>query len=154
EGSVFSFTLPIYEEKKEAVKEVASTFVPFMKEVEELSILPGSAIPTSEESMKILVADDEAVNLQVLMNQLSLEGYEVITAKNGEEALEKIEKYPVDLLILDIMMPKMSGYEVCQRLRKNYSLMELPILMLTAKNQIRDIITSLEVGANDYLVKP
>ena len=112
------------------------------------------SVQFTEKRAKILVADDEPVNLQVLMNQLTLEGYEVITASNGEEVLRIIDEQSIELLILDIMMPKMSGYEVCQRLRKKYSLMELPILMLTAKSQVRDKITSFEVGANDYLAKP
>jgi len=103
---------------------------------------------------KILIADDEHVNLQVLLNQLSMEGYEVLTASNGEEVLKIVNSEDVDLVILDIMMPKMSGFEVCTRLRMKYTLTELPILMLTAKNQLRDKLTSFEVGANDYLTKP
>lgn len=109
---------------------------------------------TKENSPKILVADDELVNLQVLMNHLSLKGYEVLTVLRGEEVFQLIEENDIDLLILDIMMPGMSGYEVCQKLRTTYSLMELPILMLTAKNQVQDKMISFEAGANDYLVKP
>src|SRR5699024_5912931 len=103
---------------------------------------------------KDLVVDDEIVNVQVLMNQLSLHGYEVLTSLRGEDVFSLVEKNDIDLVILDIMMPGMSGYEVCQRLRKQYSLMELPVLMLTAKNQLQDKMLAFEAGANDYLVKP
>ncbi|MBA4320464.1 MAG: hypothetical protein C0412_18860, partial [Flavobacterium sp.] len=107
------------------------------------------------DKVKILVVDDENVNLQVLVNQLSLEDYSVITAHNGIEALKILENgEKFDLILLDVMMPKMSGYEVCNILRKNYSLIDLPVLMLTAKNQPEDIIAGFDSGANDYLLKP
>src|SRR5699024_811890 len=93
-------------------------------------------------------------NLQVLMNQLNLEGYEVITATNGKEVLNFVQKEPFDLLILDIMMPQMSGYEVAEKIRKKFTLIDLPILMLTAKTQLQDKIIAFEVGSNDYLSKP
>lgn len=150
EGSVFSFTLPV-QLHNEYVEEVALTAETFLQE----DIVPSIPnIQSAKKAVKVLVADDEPVNLQVLTNQLTLEGYEVITASNGEEVLRIIEEQSIELLILDIMMPKMSGFEVCQRLREKYSLMDLPILMLTAKSQVRDKITSFEVGANDYLTKP
>ncbi|MCZ2258141.1 ATP-binding protein [Sporosarcina sp. G11-34] len=150
EGSIFSFMLPI-QNFNEIVDEVAVDTEP---SIEEEFVLSTPNIALTKKSVKVLVADDEPVNLQVLMNQLTLEGYEVITASNGEEVLRIVAEQSIELLILDIMLPKMSGYEVCQRLRKNYSLMELPILMLTAKSQVHDKITSFEVGANDYLTKP
>lgn len=103
---------------------------------------------------KILVVDDEKVNIQLLVNQLTLANYEVSSAANGIIALDMIEKDQYDLVLLDVMMPKLSGYEVCRILRKTYSNYELPILILTAKNQPHDIITGFEVGANDYLTKP
>lgn len=149
-GSTFSFTLPIlnnYEPKNE----VATTVEAFVLD-ETISV--DSALQPSEAIAKILVADDEPVNLQVLLNHLTLEGYEVITASDGEEVLQVVEEQLIDLLILDIMMPKVSGYEICQQLRKDYSLVELPILMLTAKSQVRDRVTAFEMGANDYLTKP
>jgi two-component system sensor histidine kinase ChiS len=70
------------------------------------------------------------------------------------EAIEKIEKGNYDLLLLDIMMPRMSGYEVCSKLREKYTAYELPIIILTAKNRKADIVAAFDVGANDYLVKP
>jgi predicted ATPase/signal transduction histidine kinase/CheY-like chemotaxis protein len=103
----------------------------------------------------ILVVDDEIVNLRVLEYQLGLAGYNVITANNGSKAIGilETEKLP-DIVLLDIMMPDISGYEVCSALRRRYSLYELPILMFTAKNQVMDIVAGFEAGANDYLSKP
>lgn len=154
-GSSFSFTLPIYLGQEKTLQETAATtVVPFIKEVEATQMIATASTTSSRSVKKILIADDEQINLQVLVNQLTLEGYEVITASNGMEVLKEIQAQSFDLLILDIIMPKMSGYEVCQQLRKQYTLTELPILMLTAKNQVNDKITSFEVGANDYLAKP
>ena len=155
-GSTFSFTLPIFEEsavEDEVASSVATegfieTFVPST---------PMEKLPTyssKESSAKILIADDEPVNLQVLINNLSLEGYKVVAASNGEEVLAIVENEDFDLLILDVMMPKLSGFEVTKELRTRHSLTELPILMLTAKTQLYDKVTAFEMGANDYLAKP
>jgi two-component system sensor histidine kinase ChiS len=105
---------------------------------------------------RILIVDDEPINLQVLVNYFLLDKYSVTTCLNGFEALEKIEKESgnFDVVILDVMMPKMSGYEVCKKIREKYTSIELPIVMLTAKNQSEDIIAGFEVGANDYITKP
>ncbi|MGM8365683.1 ATP-binding protein [Virgibacillus sp. W0181] len=153
-GSTFSFTLPISEDQSRARLEAASTIISRSVAEEEFGVVSEPEIISHTEKTTILIADDEFVNLQVLKNQLSMEGYDVIAVSNGEGVMEEVRKRPVHLLILDIMMPKMSGYEVCRRLREHYSLMELPILMLTAKTQMHDQITAFEVGANDYLTKP
>jgi len=103
----------------------------------------------------ILIVDDEPVNVQVLVNQLKLEGYTILTAENGMEAINIIQNSCVpDLLILDVMMPRMTGYHVCNLIREKFSLYQLPVLLLTAKNQIQDIVAGFEAGANDYLAKP
>ena len=103
----------------------------------------------------ILVVDDEPINQRVLKNILSLESYRVSVANNGEEALAMVENNPdLDLILLDIMMPRMSGFEVCQRIREKYLLNELPIIIVTAKNQVMDLVTGLSYGANDYISKP
>lgn len=108
-----------------------------------------------DEVATILIVDDEAINLQVLVNHLSLENYVIIQAINGIEALEIIQNgFKPDLVILDVMMPKMTGYEVMQKLRETYSAHELPILLLTAKNRSEDVVFGLQNGANDYLTKP
>lgn len=104
--------------------------------------------------ISILVVDDEPVNLQVLANQLSLERYHVQQATNGPDAVELCRRTRPDLILLDIMMPRMDGYEVCQRIRETFPSAELPVIMLTAKNQVSDLVAGLSVGANDYMPKP
>jgi two-component system sensor histidine kinase ChiS len=101
-----------------------------------------------------LVVDDELINVQVLTNYLSLQNYRVAQAFDGHEALEALSESKPDLILLDIMMPKMSGYEVCQKIRAQYPTHELPIVLLTAKNQVSDLVAGFESGANDYLTKP
>ncbi len=109
-------------------------------------------------SFKILVVDDEPINRQVLHNHLSAENYQVVEATGGQQAIDIInaqqQKKPFDLILLDIMMPRVSGIEVCQKIRKIYSINDLPIIFLTARSQTSDLVQSFEVGANDYLSKP
>ncbi len=100
---------------------------------------------------KILVVDDESSIRRILETRLSLIGYAVITAADGEEALLMYKKEMPRLIILDIMMPKLDGYGVCQEIRKES---EIPIIMLTALGDVADRITGLELGADDYIVKP
>lgn len=108
----------------------------------------------------ILVADDDPVDLQVIVNYLTLEGYNVTEVINGEEVISKIrdsreaDNGKFDLLVLDIMMPKISGYEICKTLRKEYSIFELPILMVTRKGQYDDVTAGFKAGASDYISKP
>ncbi|MFS1514441.1 ATP-binding protein [Chengkuizengella sp. SCS-71B] len=103
----------------------------------------------------ILIVDDESTNIQVLLNLLSKQGYNVITAFSGKEALRKMEKYhDIDLAILDVMMPVMSGIELCRAIRETHSLLELPILFATAKDRSEDIELGFKAGANDYITKP
>lgn len=107
------------------------------------------------QHFQILIVDDEPVNLQVLVNQLSLQNYQVVRAYSGAEALNLIAQgFKPDLVLLDVMMPGMTGYEVCQQLRQKFPATELPVVMLTAKNQVSDLVIGLESGANDYLTKP
>ncbi len=107
-----------------------------------------------ERSEKVLVVDDEAINGQVLLNYLGVKKLGAEFVPSGRLALERVKTCRYDLVLLDIMMPRMSGYEVCRKLRENYTTFELPIIFLTAKNQPGDIVTAFEVGANDYIVKP
>jgi OmpR family response regulator RpaB len=100
---------------------------------------------------KILVVDDEASIRRILETRLSMIGYDVVTAADGEEALETFRKTNPDLVVLDVMMPKLDGYGVCQELRKES---DIPIIMLTALGDVADRITGLELGADDYVVKP
>ncbi|GED32438.1 MULTISPECIES: response regulator transcription factor [Brevibacillus] len=99
----------------------------------------------------ILIVDDEPKILEILSSYLSKEGYHVMTAENGREALEIASAYPLELIILDLMLPDMTGEDVCREIRKTS---RIPILMLTAKSSEADRITGLEIGADDYLVKP
>jgi diguanylate cyclase (GGDEF)-like protein len=153
-GSRFTFTLPVSGEDKHFVNMPAvvnnqhwGSDVAITGDAPEISQVANKGV--------VLVVDDEPINLQVLENILSLKNYCVVQASNGFEALELIEQglYP-DAIILDVMMPKMTGYEVTKKLRKKYSLTELPILLLTAKSQPNDMELGFAVGANDYLTKP
>jgi OmpR family response regulator RpaB len=99
----------------------------------------------------ILVVDDEASIRRILETRLSMIGYQVVTASDGEEALEVFHRSQPDLVVLDVMMPKLDGYGVCQELRKES---DVPIVMLTALGDVADRITGLELGADDYVVKP
>lgn len=110
---------------------------------------------SAADGFEILIVDDEPVNIQVLQNFLSVHGHSTFQAKDGVEALERIAEIGVpDLVLLDIMMPRLDGYEVCKRIRQKHPLYELPILMLTAKDKAKDLAEAFAVGANDYLVKP
>jgi two-component system sensor histidine kinase ChiS len=104
---------------------------------------------------QILIVDDEQVNLQVLRDHLHFERYMVTEAADSRQALQLIENgFKPDLLILDVMMPRMSGFELCSIIRKTYSASELPIILLTAKSLGKDQMEGFESGANDYLTKP
>ncbi|OQX85503.1 MAG: hypothetical protein B6D63_02140 [Candidatus Latescibacteria bacterium 4484_7] len=107
-----------------------------------------------KESYKILVVDDELHIRNILKFQLEKSGYSVVLAENGEAALHMVRKESPDLLILDLMMPKMDGFEVCKRIRENYQTAQIPIIMLTAKSDLPDRLKGLKDGANDYLIKP
>jgi len=107
------------------------------------------------EQFYVLTVDDDPINLQVLENHLSLENYAIVKATNGEEALDAIGRdIHFAIVLLDIMMPKMSGFEVCRIIRETHPANQLPIIMLTAKNQVADLVEGLQAGANDYLTKP
>ncbi|ODT26731.1 MAG: histidine kinase [Kaistia sp. SCN 65-12] len=103
---------------------------------------------------QILVVDDEPINIQVLRNVLQPQGYIVRTADSGRAALEAVERHAPDLVILDVMMPDIGGLDVARQLRRSHSLLELPIIMITARSRTRDTLAGFENGANDYVVKP
>ena len=100
---------------------------------------------------KILVVDDEKPISDIVKFNLSKEGYEVFTAFDGEEAVEMVSEVEPDLILLDLMLPKMDGLEVCREVRKNY---DTPIIMVTAKDSEIDKVLGLELGADDYVTKP
>lgn len=105
----------------------------------------------TQRKERILVVDDEASIRRILETRLSMIGYDVVTASDGEEALTIFRNEDPDLVVLDVMMPKLDGYGVCQELRKES---DIPIIMLTALGDVADRITGLELGADDYVVKP
>ncbi len=162
EGSEFSFTLPLYrgpqsqsdkEDVGDQTTRIRRTVPKIRTETEIVMTTPAKEL-AQNKNFSILVVDDEAINVQVLTNYLSLKNYDVVQTFDGLEALKAIEQEKPDLVLLDIMMPKMSGYEVCRKIRERYANHELPVVLLTAKNQISDLVAGFDVGANDYLTKP
>ena len=103
---------------------------------------------------KILFVDDNPHVVVLAVDQLQFLGYQVEVARDGKEALDKVDESRPDLIVLDIMMPKIDGYEVCRRLKSAIGTRDIPILMLSAKGQIQDKVMGLDVGADDYLPKP
>ena len=103
---------------------------------------------------QILIVDDNAENLDVLLTRLTRHGYEILTARDGEEALATAREKRPDLVLLDIMMPKLDGIEVCRRLKADRSLPFTPIIMVSARADSKDIVDGLEAGGDEYLTKP
>ena len=103
---------------------------------------------------RVLVVDDETDILELVEYHLVREGYSVRLVETGESALEAVTRHPPDLVILDLMLPGLDGMEVCRRLKANSETRSIPVMMLTAKGEDSDIVSGLEVGADDYLSKP
>ncbi|HZG41172.1 MAG TPA: response regulator [Nodosilinea sp.] len=107
----------------------------------------------ASKTFRILVVDDISDNLFLLQTVLEAEGYEVDTAENGSTALTKVENSPPDLILMDVMMPGMNGYQVTQEIRQNKNVPFIPILMVTAHEDANDV-QGLAMGANDFIRKP
>ncbi len=149
QGLQFTFTLPILQN----IPLVNLTSLPYAPQTKTMTT--SGASTASRGKFTILVVDDDKTNLQVLTKLLTPHHYEVLQASSGMQALEEMAKgLEPDLIILDIMMPQMDGYEVCQKIRQSFPPNQLPIIMLTAKDQPSDLVEGLSRGANDYLVKP
>jgi two-component system alkaline phosphatase synthesis response regulator PhoP len=103
---------------------------------------------------KILVVDDEIYIVHILDFSLGMEGYEVVTALDGEQALEKMKTERPDLIVLDIMMPKLDGYEVCKTIKSSPDTAHVPVILLSAKGRNVDQKMGFDVGADDYITKP
>jgi CheY-like chemotaxis protein len=114
-----------------------------------------SAGPDTERAAKVLVVDDNEQNLELLLAYMEdLPGVTLLSASDGEEALRVVAKSHPDLILLDVMMPRMSGFEVCKRLKDNKKTREIPIVMVTALNEQADIEKGAESGCDDFLTKP
>ncbi|AJR09910.1 sensory box sensor histidine kinase/response regulator [Photobacterium gaetbulicola Gung47] len=153
-GTTFSFTLNLASDADIASSELSNRSNHFQIPSVEAQAYELEHIEENPDGELLLIVDDEPVNLQVLHNFLRLEGYRVITAESGLQALKLVESHQPALMLLDIMMPEMSGYEVCEQLRQRYNMLDLPIIMLSALGQVQDRIRGFESGANDYLTKP
>ncbi len=152
EGSVFTFTLPLADKRQaEPVVRAADRFAELDTKLDLITDI--NAAPDAGAS--VMIVDDDIINLQLLLNQLKKDGYSVTSFTGGEQALESIASGArYDIVLLDVMMPVMSGYEVLGRIRERFTSHELPVIMLTAKNTTQDIITGINLGANDYITKP
>ncbi len=106
------------------------------------------------EPPRILIVDDVPANVHILQSRLAAHGYDIVTATDGEAALAAVTETQPDLILLDVMMPKMDGIEVCRRLRADASLPFIPIIMVTAKADPKDVVAGLEAGGDEYLTKP
>ncbi|MGE0083612.1 MAG: response regulator [Desulfococcaceae bacterium] len=156
-GTVFCFTLPVSHEKPETEISRISETVPCFRDAElpEKVRFAEADRQGTEKKARILVVDDDPVHLQVVVSFLAAENYEMLTACDGNGALEFLdkEKKP-DLILLDVVMPGKSGFDICREIRKKYSSSEMPVIMLTARNRVTDLVKGFESGANDYLSKP
>jgi len=179
-GSTFSFTLALAEKSEDLPDEEGEmlSLVDYQKRLTSIQPLDDTVDYFSdshayvnekeetnhnEQPYRILIVDDDSINRQVLANHLAKKHYLLEEAIGGQQALDIIEKAsegltegqrPFDLILLDIMMPKISGYQVCKSVREKYLENELPIIFLTAKNQVVDLVESFGAGGNDYLTKP
>ncbi len=155
-GSEFTFIIPSVQS---ILRTDSNTIIPTLRPQKYLENNdPISSLATvnciTTNAKYILVVDDDPINRQVVVNHLILHDYITQQAESGSKALEYISKHKPSLVLLDIMMPQMNGYEVTKKIREKWRADELPIILLTAKNQIDDLVIGLENGANDYLTKP
>lgn len=104
--------------------------------------------------IKILIAEDEADIRDLVMFTLQFEGYEVLTAVNGQEAVDKAPEFKPDLILMDVRMPRMTGYEACKVLKKQDATKDIPVVFLSAKGQDVEVKQGIEAGAVDYILKP
>ncbi|MFF2014474.1 ATP-binding protein [Paenibacillus sp. NPDC058177] len=184
QGSVFSFTLPLYVGLSSALSDevaaagdselpgTSNTYsvaalsaegdpepsdLQYTRSLTALPVVPvlqDTSLFSANGSLNILVVDDDPVNLRVLGGMLSDAHYYLVPALSGKEALELLDRGRWDMVIADVMMPHMSGYELTRIIRERYSVSELPVLLLTARAQPEDIYTGFLAGASDYVIKP
>jgi len=153
-GSCFTFTIPLASmSNQRSASELETAATSDTGKLIESAMEPLIPKKVNMGSARILIVDDDPVNLRVLSNMLDLD-YNVVTAKSGAEALEYVHTHKLDLVISDVMMPNMSGYTLTESIRKQFTISELPILLLTARSQSEDISAGFLAGANDYVPKP
>ena len=170
-GSRFTFTMPLTHVAAEPAASLLASVRPLRdvglssRKTRAASDEAPSSAPVSSTSpstrpsptrpWRVLAVDDDPVNLAVLDGYLASSKFTVSTAANGVQALDVLEKEgPFDIVLLDVMMPKMTGYATCRRIRERYPSNELPVILLTAKDQVSDLVEGFDSGANDYLAKP
>jgi two-component system, cell cycle response regulator len=105
-------------------------------------------------SARVLVVDDLLPNVKLLEAKLNSEYYDVLTARSGIEALEVVKNNPPDIILLDVMMPEMDGFETCRRLKADPTVSHIPVVMVTALSEVEDRVQGLKAGADDFLTKP
>lgn len=156
-GSTFAFTLPLASGKAGSLT-LDSRQIEHQLVRQQPVILPDweseDLPPPPQDAPVILVVDDEPINLHILRHLLQPCGYRILPSSDGHDALTKLAQESVDLILLDVMMPTLSGFDVCRRLRQQHPKEKLPVLLLTALNQPKEIEEGFNAGANDYLVKP
>lgn len=167
-GAVFTFTLPlsnmedlddepkknVFLHNRENIIQQLDMVGQYEKEIAQREVNEQERAPITVNKPRVLVVDDDPVNLQLLEQLLEAEQYMVVTVLSGEQALDKLQTEAWDLLITDIMMPKMSGYELVRTVRETLTITELPILVLTARSRREDLLAAFRSGANDYVTKP
>ncbi|MCM3714710.1 ATP-binding protein [Alkalihalobacillus oceani] len=154
QGSLFTFSLPLAGQHEADIK----NRTPRPSASDEISATKVQAErlmkPSATSTAHILIVDDDPVNLRIMQNTLSSNSVIAVTARSGEEALSLLAEHNWDLIISDVMMPQMSGYELTALIRKRFTVSELPVLLLTARTRSEDIHAGFQAGANDYLAKP
>lgn len=167
QGSTFTFSLPLSDPSAQSSERsgtdqaipatvLSETAAAHTETTAARSATPDEATAQATDSDRptILAVDDDPINLQILVASLSLDRYDIVTATSGQAALAILNTREWDLVIADVMMPRMSGYELCLAIRERFSAPELPILLLTARARTEDIKAGFQAGANDYVTKP
>ncbi len=126
---------------------MATSYAPFARRIT-------MADPAASAQSRVLIVDDNQQNCELIEAYLAAEPVDVAMAFDGQEAIDKVPEFKPDLILLDIMMPRMSGYEVCKHLKQNAATKDIPILMVTALNEMGDIEKAVNAGCDDFLTKP
>lgn len=154
-GSSFSFKLPITDQNATVDKRFEDVSFTLKENGSHIADLIPSRTSARREKYEIMIVDDETINLRVLNAQLKRAGYKVIEFFDGYKALKHIQTVSVpDLILLDVMMPGINGFEVLAEVRKQFPQSQVPVILVTAKNQGPDILSGFQAGANDYVTKP